>query len=90
MRKTKIAALALAIGLAGMAAVAVPASADARPFFMFERHMDHPHFFFTPFFFGPRIFFHQDFDNCHWLFVRAEETGSRFWWNRFEQCREGF
>ncbi len=26
---------------------------------------------------------------CGWLKVRALETGSRYWWARYEDCREG-
>jgi hypothetical protein len=26
---------------------------------------------------------------CEWLHARAEETGSRYWWRRYEDCVEG-
>ena len=28
-------------------------------------------------------------EGCGWLKVRAVETGSRYWWSRYEACTEG-
>ena len=82
--------VALAVGLGTAGLTALPATADARAFFFF--HPFHEHLFFPgPFFFsGPRIVIeHRNrFDSCLWLFVKAEETGSPFWWSRFEDCRD--
>lgn len=27
---------------------------------------------------------------CSWLYRKAMDTGSRYWWNRFHQCRYGW
>lgn len=29
------------------------------------------------------------FGGCEWLHERAVETGSRYWWRRYEDCLEG-
>jgi hypothetical protein len=26
---------------------------------------------------------------CYWLYRKAQNTGSRYWWKRFHQCRYG-
>lgn len=40
---------------------------------------------------GPGFYFYDGYyhGNCRWLRNRAEETGSRTWWRRYRQCREG-
>ena len=88
--KTFALILAFLLGFGAFGAVAQPASAH-----MLGSHMlrMHPHMRFHPgFFFGPPIFFY-DYPaysyagSCYWLHVRAERTGSRYWWNRWQNCR---
>ena len=85
MLKNAIAALAITAGL-GVGTVALPATADARPFFFVEQHRQ---FFHGPFFYGPQFFFRNDFrsDPCHGLKERAEFTGNPYWWHRLHECR---
>lgn len=27
--------------------------------------------------------------HCYWMYRKAMETGSKYWWNRFNECRYG-
>ena len=29
-------------------------------------------------------------DGCHWLWRNAQETGSRYWWNRYNACLDDY
>jgi len=95
---TKIAStLILALSLGFGSLIALPTTADARPHMMLMEHHHHHHggIFFGggPFFFGPPLVY----DNygayygggCYWLRVKAERTGSRYWWHRYNECRFG-
>jgi hypothetical protein len=84
MLRKLVTSLTLAAGVGFAGVMATSSTADARMFFFPGHHFFFPHHHF---FFGPRIVFRGDFDDCHWLLVRAEETGSRFWWARFNACR---
>ncbi len=90
--KTKAIALAAALSLGALSLVAMPATANANSRITFGFGIGHnPGFFFGPrIFFGPRlehrrpIFFASP---CRNLRIRAEITGSRFWWHRWQECR---
>ncbi|MGL4397280.1 MAG: hypothetical protein ACRCS9_12125 [Hyphomicrobium sp.] len=36
---------------------------------------------------GPRIYIAPTYNSCGWLKRRALNTGSRYWWNRYRDCR---
>ena len=40
---------------------------------------------------GPVLFFGSGIqhDDCFWLKRRAYQTGSRYWWHRYHECRIG-
>ncbi len=43
--------------------------------------------------FGSRIYFYNTYgyyNNCSWLKRKALYTGSRYWWNRYWECRNGY
>lgn len=31
---------------------------------------------------------YRRYDDCGWLRRKAHETGSRYWWRRYEECRD--
>ena len=87
--------LALAASLGVTSLLAAPTSADARPHFMLgieHHHQHHGGIFFG----GPQIFLGPptiygtpvySAGPCFWLRVKAERTGSRYWFNRWRDCR---
>jgi hypothetical protein len=86
-------ALAASIGFAGLAAQTTAAEAHSGLSFGIQIG-GHPHggFFFGPrVFFGPRFLDHQRpvfvSHPCRGLRIRAELTGSRFWYRQWQQCR---
>jgi hypothetical protein len=39
---------------------------------------------------GPVLYFGTGHNNgCYWLKRRAINTGSRYWWHRYNECRNG-
>jgi hypothetical protein len=39
---------------------------------------------------GPVLYFNSGVHNdCYWLKRRALNTGSRYWWHRYQECRNG-
>jgi hypothetical protein len=89
MKKTALAlALTAALGVAGLAATPTPATAHSHISFGFGIGVrPHNGFFFGPrIFIGPRVFLRNSHP-CRNLRIKAEITGSRFWWNRWQQCR---
>ena len=58
----------------------------------FERHENHEHFEHRRFRRGPVLLFNYGnggHDGCYWLKRRALNSGSRYWWHRYQECREG-
>ncbi len=47
-----------------------------------RRHVRGGVYFATPF------YGYYDYDDCGWLRRRAIETGSRYWWRRYQECRD--
>lgn len=93
--KTKAIVLAAALSLVVSSLVAMPSAANANGRFSFGFGIGggpHPGFFFGPrIFFGPHIIRHSRpiffASPCHNLRVKAEITGSRFWWRQYQICR---
>ena len=87
--------LALAASLGVTSLLAAPTPAEARPHFMLGMEHHHHHhggiFFGGPqIFLGPHIIYETPVYSpgpCYWLRVRAGRTGSRYWFNRWHQCR---
>ena len=76
--------LALAVGLGVAGLTALPSSADARIFI----HHHEGFFFGGPIFLGPPIVYENPGNGpCYWLHIRAERTGSSYWWSRWNSCR---
>lgn len=51
-----------------------------------ERHIEHRRHFRR----GPVLYFGTGVNNdCYWLKRRALNTGSRYWWHRYSECRNG-
>ena len=58
------------------------------------------HRFHRRHFFGPSIYFYggpsyyryrsYGYGGCYWLKERALETGRRYWWRRYWECRNGY
>lgn len=91
---TKAIALAAVLSLAVLSLAALPSAANANGRVSFGFSIGggpHPGFFFGPrIYFGPRILQRRQVffvPPCRNLRIKAEITGSRFWWNRWQQCR---
>lgn len=53
--------------------------------FHHRRHFRHHRFW------GPRVHFYGGGrGGCYWLKERALDTGSRYWWRRYQACRNGW
>ena len=129
MRKSLVATLALAAGIAMSGIAAAPASAlTAKPIagvgshgvqnhvvpvghighghigggHGFGGHQFHGNNFygggfhhrrhFSPFFYAAPVYaysYRSHDDGCYWLKRKALNTGSRYWWHRYHECREG-
>jgi hypothetical protein len=98
MLKSIVVALALASGLAVSSAALSPANAVtiAKPHstagtsvthVSHRRHHGGVHFRRHHFYGGP-VVIHRSYGNgCYWLKRRALNTGSRYWWHRYQECR---
>ena len=91
LRTLKIAALTLAAAtgtlIAGATAAPTPAEAKKVIVIKHGHHHFHGHRHFRH---GGGIFLASTVvggGSCYWLKVRAEETGRRYWWNRYYACR---
>jgi hypothetical protein len=42
-------------------------------------------FYGYPYFYG-----YSGYSSCDWLYRRAINTGSPYWWNRYYACRDGY
>ena len=104
MSKSLIAGLALAVGMlmtgvmagSASAAPAVPHVRQAAPAVQqvdVRRHVErgehHDYRFRRHYNRGPVLLFTPSHDGCYWLKRRALNTGSRYWWHRYHECREG-
>ena len=49
----------------------------------FRRH------FGTRFYVAPVYAYRYHHDDCYWLRRKALNTGSRYWWHRYNECRWG-
>lgn len=98
MRRSWITALALAAGLSAMSMAAVPASAHGSGVHhgfvghsLYRPHAPFHHGFYRKHFY-PYAYAHQKYaydDGCYRFKARALRTGSRFWWHKYHECREG-
>jgi hypothetical protein len=54
----------------------------------------HPFFRGPHVFFGPRVYLGAPYfvnpNPCGWLYERARETGSPYWWHRYNMCIGGY
>lgn len=57
----------------------------------FDGGMHHRHFRHHRFW-GPRVYFYGNYGGggCWWLKEKALDTGSRYWWRRYQACRNGW
>ena len=80
----KLAAAALALVVAGAAAPALVAPAEAKPIAKGGHH--HPHF--GRFIVGGLALAgtYEASRSCYWLKVRALRTDSEYWWDRYHSC----
>lgn len=39
---------------------------------------------------GPRVQVYRGYEGCYWMKRRALNTGSRYWWRRYNACRRGW
>ena len=63
---------------------------DPRRIERFENHERHEHFEHRRHYSrGPVLFLDAGNGGCYWLKRRALNTGSRYWWHRYQECREG-
>jgi hypothetical protein len=100
MLKSIFVALALATGLAVSSAALSPANAvtvskphvAAGTSVTHVTHLRHrgPYLHRRHFFYGGPVIIHRSYgDGCYWLKRRALNTGSRYWWHRYQECRYG-
>lgn len=79
--------IALAAGVAVLAATSLGATADAK-------HFKHKHFkkFGVRIYVGGPGFYvgHHGWRRCRWLRRKAMRTGSHYWWHRYRMCRRHF
>ena len=57
-----------------------------------ERRENHEHFEHRRFRRGPVLLFNygnRGHDGCYWLKRRALNSGSHYWWHRYQDCRQG-
>jgi hypothetical protein len=54
--------------------------------FAFRHHRHHRVFAFAPYYYDSYGYG----DGCYWLKRRAAYTGSRYWWNRYYGCVNGY
>ena len=79
-KSSALAALTLAVVGGGLAAT--PASAGHK----------HHHHGFRVIIGAPVVYGGYGYYNhrpCYWLYRKAQNTGSHYWWKRFHQCRYG-
>jgi len=84
---TKTAALAaLSLAVVGGSGLAAP-QAEAG-----HKHKHHKHFGVGIVLGAPIVYGGYGYHSrgCGWLYRKAEETGSKYWWKRFHQCRYGW
>lgn len=99
-----ILAVAAGVGLSGLAAAPAnalePVRHGAAPHGNsiqvrhLERHFDgdrHPHVrrHFGPRFYIAPVYGYRSHDGCFWLKRKALNSGSRYWWHRYNECRWG-
>ena len=67
---------------------------DHRKKFFADRKFDDDRFFHKHrralFFVGPLFDFDNGYNGCEWLRWKAIQTGSPYWWRRYEWCRNGW
>jgi hypothetical protein len=62
-----------------------PHAFAGRHHFAFRHHRHHRVFAFAPYYYD-----YGYGDGCYWLKRRAIHTGSRYWWNRYYGCVNGY
>ena len=98
MLKSIFVALALASGLAVSSAALSPARAVpvAKPHIEAGTHVNQVnhrryhggvHFRRHHGYGGPVVIYRSTSNSCYWLKRRALNTGSRYWWHRYQECR---
>ena len=55
----------------------------------FREHHERRHFRGPRFYVAPVYSYGAYNDGCHWLKRKALNTGSRYWWHRYNECRWG-
>ncbi len=90
-RTLKIAAAAVAVAIAGAAIPGSVTPAEAKKLILVKKHIHHGHHFHRRHI-GPVLFVagataYAASRSCYWMKVRALNTGSEYWWERYQECR---
>ena len=82
-------ALSLASGLAVSSAALSPAHAVpvAKPHIEAGTHVNQVNHRRHHGYGGPVVIHRSTSNSCYWLKRRALNTGSRYWWHRYQECR---
>jgi hypothetical protein len=87
----KIVAAATALAIAGAALPGVTAPAEAKKLVFIKKGF-HPHFHHRHYgrYIGSGLVIAGAYGasrSCYWMKVRAINTGSDYWWDRYNECR---
>ena len=87
----KLAAIATAVAIGGAAVPGVSAPAEAKKLIIIKKHF-HKGFYRPYAYVGTGLLlagagYYAYGPSCHWLKVRAINTGSDYWWDRYHACR---
>lgn len=84
--QSTLAATALAVATFAGTSMVGSSEAEARGLHR-HRHHHHHHRFHRHFYVAPFVAAGVYGGGCYWLKVKAVETGSGYWWNRYYNCR---
>jgi hypothetical protein len=90
-RTLKIALAAVALSITAAAVPGAVTPAEAKKFVIIKKHFHHGHFGHHRRFIGPALLLagagiYASSHSCYWLKVRARNTGSAYWWDRYQTC----
>lgn len=89
-RTVKLAAAALAVAFTAAAAPGTITPAEAKKIIIVKKGFGHRHFHHRHYF-GPAfvVASYGYGSGCHWMKVKAYNTGSAYWWDRYNHCIGG-
>lgn len=85
--KTVLATTALAVVTFTGTSLISSSESEAGGLHRHRHHHHHHHRFHRGIYIAPFVVAGAYGGSCYWLKVRAYETGSRYWYNRYYECR---